>query len=122
MIRNRVRDQDETRRRLVVVELREERGQNFARAKRAVGPRKIRAVAPVLAGAEKEHLDAAKAALLMQGEHVRLRDAARIDALVRLNRRQRRQTVAIDGGALEVERGGGFFHFFGKLVLDRAAA
>ena len=58
----------------------------------------------------------------MHGEHVRLLDAARIDALMRLDRRQRGQTVAVDRGALEVERGGGLFHFLGKLVLDRLAA
>ena len=99
-----VRDQDQARRRLVVVELRQERRQHFARPERAVGLGKIGAVAPVLPGAEEEHLDAGEAALLVHGKDVGLLDAARIDALVRLDRRQRRQTVAIDRGALEVER------------------
>ena len=117
-----VRDQDQPRTRLVVIELGEERGQNLAGRQRAVGSRKIGAIAPVLPGAEKEHLDAGEAALLMQGEDVRLLDAARIDALVRLNGRERGQAVAVDGGMFEVERERGLFHLGRELVLDRLAA
>ena len=73
----------ERRARLVVVELREERAQHLARLERAVGLGEIGAVAPVLSGAEEEHLDAAEAALLMDGEHVGLLGAARVDALRR---------------------------------------
>ena len=115
-------DQDQARTRLVVIELGEERGQNLGGRQRFVGPRKIGTVAPVLPGAEEEHLDAGEAALLMQGKDVRLLDAARIDPLVRLNRRERGQAVAVDGGMLEVERERGLFHLGGELILDRLAA
>src|SRR4029077_13667290 len=50
-----VRQQDEFRRRLVVVELREERGQHLFRGERFVRAGKIGAVAPVLAGAKEEY-------------------------------------------------------------------
>ncbi len=89
--------------RLVVVELRQERAQHLARLQRRIGLRKIGAVAPVLAGAEEKHLDADLAALLMDGENVRLINAVRVDALMALDMRQRRQPVAIDRRALEIE-------------------
>ena len=120
-LRNVVRQQDQRGTRLVVVELREERAQHLARTERPVGLREIGAVAPVLSGAEEEHLDAAEAALLMDGEHVGLLGAARIDALRRLRRRQRGEPVAVDRGALEIERGRGFLHLARKLVAHRLA-
>ena len=116
-----VRDEDAARARLVVVELGEECAEHLAGARRAVGLGKIGAVAPVLAGAEEEHLDAAEAAVLVDGEHVRLFDAARIDALMRLHRRERGETVAIDRGALEIERARGLLHLGRELVLHRLA-
>jgi len=82
-----VRDQDQPRRRPLVIELAEKRGENFFRSDRAIGFGKIGAVAPVLSGAEEEDLDAGKSALLMHGKNVGLFDAARIDALMRLDRR-----------------------------------
>src|SRR6185437_9969208 len=96
--------------------------QNLARPVRAIRLRKIRAVAPVLPGAEEEHLDAIEATLLMHRKDVGLLDAARIDALVRLDGGQRRQTVAVDGGTFEIECARRLFHFAGKLVLHRLAA
>ena len=89
--------------------------------KRAVGLREIGAVAPVLAGAEEEHLHAEEAAVLVHGEHVGLLDAARVDALLRLHRRERGEAVAIDRGALEVERLGRLLHLGGELLLHRLA-
>ena len=41
----------------------------------------------------------------MDGEHVGFLQGARIDALMRGDRRKRCQPVAIDRGALEIERG-----------------
>ena len=81
--------------------------QHLVQLHRAVGARKIGAVAPVLAAAEEEHLHAALPALLIDGEHVRLLDAVRIDALHRLHMGERRQPVAIAGGALEFQLGAG---------------
>ena len=57
----------------------------------------------------------------MDGEHVGLLGAARIDALRRLRRRQRGQPVAVDRGALEIERGRGLLHLAGQLVAHRLA-
>ena len=67
-----VRQQDQSRRRLVVVELRQEGAQHLLRRQRLFRAREIGAVALVLPGAEEKHLDAGIAALLMDGEHVGL--------------------------------------------------
>ena len=117
-----VRKQDRPRARLVVVELREEGAQHLRRLQRRVGLREIGAVAPVLAGAEEEHLDADLPALLMDGEDVGLLDALRVDALVALHMRQRRQPVAIDRGPLEIEIFGGLLHLRRNLGLHLLAA
>src|SRR2546423_5294804 len=101
-----MRQQDEFRRWLVVIELREERGQHFLRRERLLCAGKIGAVAPVLAGAEEEYFDAGIAALLMDGEHVGFFYRARIDALLRLDRRQRGEAVAGERRRLEIELGG----------------
>src|SRR5262249_2910912 len=98
-----VRHEDATRRRLIVVKLSDERAEHVLGSERAVGAREICAVAPVLSGAEEEYFDTREAAFLMQREHIGLFDAARIDALVRLNRGERREAIAVDGGALEIE-------------------
>ena len=58
LVVHRLRQQDQARRRLVVVELRDERGEHLGRGQRLVGAREIGAVAPVLRIAEEEHLDA----------------------------------------------------------------
>src|SRR5262249_27170927 len=105
-----VGDEDGARARLVVVELSQKRAEHLAGRERALGYGEIPAIPPFLAGAKKEPLPAAEAAGLVHGEHVGLFDPARIDALMRLPRRERGETVAVDGGALEVERGGGFLH------------
>ena len=117
-----VRHQHQPRRRLVIVELRHECAQDFSRAERAIGFREIGAVAPVLPGAKEKHLDAIIAAGLMQCEHVGFLDIARIDALMRRNRRERRQPVAIDRRALEIERVRGRVHFEAKFFLHQPAA
>src|SRR5262249_33177266 len=122
LLLDRVRDQDQPRSRLVVVELRQEGAEHLTRTERAVGLREIGAVAPVLPGAAEEHLHAEEAALLMHGEHVRLLNAARIDALMRLHGRERGKAVAVDRGALVVQRGGGFLHLGRELLLHPAAA
>src|SRR5262245_31050541 len=81
-----VRNENESRRRLIVVKLREESAQNFLRPDCPVGFVKICAVAPVLAGAEEEHFDARKATGLVHGEYVGFLNVAGIYALMRLDR------------------------------------
>src|SRR5690606_8077661 len=105
-----LRQEDEARARLVVIELRQEGGEDLAGRRAGAGARKMRAVAPVLARAEEEDLDAAVAALAAQGNDVGCLDSAGVDALMALDLRQCRQPVAIEGGALEIERGGGRLH------------
>ncbi|MEY9407157.1 hypothetical protein ABH989_001623 [Bradyrhizobium ottawaense] len=116
-----VREQDVPRRRLVVVELGEEGAEHLFGGVRLLRARKIGPVAPVLAGAEEEHLDAGEAALLMDGEHVGFLDGARIDALLRLDRRQSGEAVAVECGALELELTGRLLHLARKLLLHRMA-
>ncbi|MHC2575733.1 hypothetical protein ACVMHR_000472 [Bradyrhizobium diazoefficiens] len=116
-----MRKQDVLRRRLVVVELGEEGAEHFFGRKGLLRAREIGAVAPVLAGAEEEHLDAGEAALLVDGEHVGLLHRARIDALLRLDRRQRGKAVAIERGGLEFELIGRLLHLAGELLLHRMA-
>ena len=57
----------------------------------------------------------------MDREHIGIVDAAQIDALLRLDRRQRREAVAIDRRALEIERLRGLLHLGGQLLLHRMA-
>src|SRR6266404_4384194 len=89
---------------------------------RFVRARKIGAVAPVLPGAKEEYLDAGISAFLMDGEHVGLLHGARIDALLRLDRRQRREAVAVKCRGLKGEFGRGIFHFARQLLLHQMAA
>ena len=112
----------EARRGTVEVELRQERVEHLLARQSAIGARKIGAVAPVLIGAEEEHLDAELPRLVSDREHVRFGDRARIDALLALNRGERADAVAKPGRAFEVERRGGLVHGMAKAALDRAAA
>ena len=58
----------------------------------------------------------------MDGEDVGFLHAARIDALLRLDRGQCREAVAVKRRGLEFEFGGGLFHFAGELLFHDAAA
>ena len=88
-VRHVVRQQDQPRHRLVVVELRDEAIEHLLDGQRAVGLGKVGAVAPVLAGAEEEHLDARLPAVLRGGEDVGLLDALGVDRLIGGDVRQR---------------------------------
>ncbi len=107
----------QTRRRLVVVELRQERRQHLLAADGLVGLREIRPVAPVLPIAEEEHLDAELPCLLVDRKDIRLLHRLRVHALHALDRRQGREPVAAAGRALEFERMGGLLHFLGDARL-----
>ncbi len=67
-----MRDVNAARHRLVVIELGDEALQNLLWPERAIGAREIGAVAPILLGAEEEHLDAGLPALAVSGEDVGL--------------------------------------------------
>ncbi len=80
-----VREKHELGRRLVVVELGDERFQHLLDGKAFVGAREIGAVAPIVPGAEEKHLDAGLACLQMRGEHIGFLHTLRVDALARLD-------------------------------------
>ena len=105
-----VRQQDEARHWLVVVELGDERFQHLFDGYRAIGLGVVRAIAPVLAGAEKEHLDAGEAAILVGGEHVRFLNPFGIDGLVGRDVGQRPQPVSKLRRAFEFQVVGGLLH------------
>ena len=112
-----VAGQDRARRRLVVVELSDERAEHLVGRHGPVGLREIGPVAPVLEIPEEEHLDAELAGLLVEGEHVGLLDALGVDALHALDRRERRDPVAEAGGTLELHRFGRRLHLGAHPVL-----
>ncbi|MNS81699.1 hypothetical protein D3C72_1154160 [compost metagenome] len=113
--------QDLFRHGLVVVKLRQKCVENFRAGQGRIGLREIGAVAPVLAGAEKEYLNAGDAALMVDGENIRFLDASRVDALMALDMGKCGQPVAIDGGALEIEVFGRLVHLPRNRGLDALA-
>ncbi len=117
-----MREQNLLRRRLVIVELRQERTQHLFRRQRFVGTREIGAVAPVLSGPEEEDFDAAVSTFLMESEHIGLFHGAWIDALLRLNRRQRSKTITVKRRTLEFEVVRRLLHLGCEQFLHRAAA
>ena len=95
-------EQHELRRRLVVIELGNEGFEHLFHREALVGTGKVGAVAPIVAGAEEEHLDRGLPRLLMGGEHVGLLHGLRVDALMRLDVAERGQPVAETRRALIV--------------------
>ena len=113
--------QHQPRHRLAVVELRQERRENFGRIVGAVGLGIIGPVAPVLERAEEEHLDAGLATFLRQAEDIRLADRLRINALRLGDETHCLDAVAIGRGALEIQRFRRLLHLPGKVGLHRLA-
>ena len=120
-IGNRLRQQDQLRRRPFVVELTDKGFQHFAGGKLARLAREERAVAPILSGAEEEHLHASLAALAEGREKIGFHKGGRIDPLRRLHLIESAQSIAQFGGALEIERVRGSFHVLRQAGLHRAA-
>ena len=58
----------------------------------------------------------------MDGEHVGFFHGARIDALLRLDRRQRGEAITIQRRGLEFELGGRLLHLGGEQLLHGMAA
>src|SRR5262249_28810565 len=83
--------------------------------------RKERPVAPILVGAEEEHLHAGVRALAVQREYVGLGEGRRVDPLARVDLAHGADAVAQLGGALEIQPLGGLAHLACKLLLDDAA-
>ena len=104
-----VRQEDQARRRLVVIELRQEGGQNVSRFGIAFMAREKGLVAPVLTGPEEEDLDTGFAAILGDGDDIGLLHPVGIDALIGGHGRNRADPVAQLGGGLEI-------HCLGRLA------
>ncbi len=95
--------------------------QNLCRAERTVRLGEIGAIAPVLAGTEEEDLNAGHAAFLMDGKGVSLFNRLRIDALMGLHMRKRRQTIPVNGCMLKIKVRRRGLHCRCEVVLYRLA-
>src|SRR6476659_10753224 len=82
--RDLVGQQNELRRRFVVVELRHEGFEHFFHGERFVSAREISAVAPIVAGAEEEYLDRGLPGLLVGGAALKKNQSMQVYALVQL--------------------------------------
>src|SRR5262249_2119775 len=102
--RNILREEDAAWAGFVIVKLRQERTEHLAGLQGAIRLREVGPVAPVLRSAKEEHLDAIEARLLMDSEYVRFLNRARIDALVGLHGRKRREAIAVYRRTLVIER------------------
>ena len=76
--------------------------------------REVRAVAPVLSGAEEEDLYAGLSGVLMCGNHIGFVHRRDIDVLMRLDLGQSADAIAIDGGGFEIEIVARCLHELGK--------
>ncbi len=114
--------QHQLRRRLVVVELADESSQHFLAGRGLVVAREIGAVAPVLAAAEEEHLDAGLSGLARGRDHVGLVDVLHVDVLPRLDVGEGPDAVAIGGGGLELQRRARRLHRGGEALADAGVA
>ena len=114
-------DQNQRRCGPLVIELTDKGFQNFSRATVAVMAWEVSLIAKVLSGAEKENLNARSPALIGNGNDIGLANIGKIDIAFLLNISERANAVARGGGPLKIEIGAGGFHFFDKLILNRAA-
>src|SRR5439155_26919026 len=81
-------EQNKRRLSAVVVELADKGGQHFLDRELAVVAREISSVAPVLAAAKEENLDAGLPACLIRRNDVGIDDPGDVDVLVALHQRQ----------------------------------
>ena len=98
-----MRQQNQTRCGLVIVELGHESSEDICRFSLIIMSREEGLVAPVLAGAEEKDLDAGAPAILGHRDDVGFLDPGRVDALVCRYRGNGPDPVAQARGALEVE-------------------
>ena len=76
-------------------------------------------MAPILAAADEEGLDAHLPALAGEREDVGVAEPLGVDRLAALDEGQRAQPVAIDRRQLEIQRLGGLGHLLAELLLHR---
>jgi len=109
--------QDQLGRRHFLVKLGHEAGQHLVLRHFVGVDGEEAAMAPVLAAANEEGLDAHCATLLRQCENVGVAKAFSIDRLAALNEGQRLEAIADDGGLLEIHRIGRSLHRGAELLL-----
>ncbi len=114
-----MRQQDQPWRHLAIIELRQERLHHLVGGFDAVEFRVEVPVPPTLVATDEKHLHAGLPGLHMQGDHIRLGHAARVDRLHRLHGGQRLDAVAQGGGAFVFHRFAGHGHFACQLRLNR---
>ncbi len=115
--------QDQHPRRFAVgIELADKGLHHLGRVLVPADARVIVVVAPVLVGADEEHLHAGLPAISVQRDHVRLGHALRVDALGGLHLGQRLDPVAQGGGALELHRFAGLLHLRRQRFLNTLGA
>ena len=113
--------QDQARRGALVVELADKTFQHFGQRQVAVVTREVGPVAPILSGAEEEHLYASLASFCMSSEQVGLVEGGGINALRGLDVAHRLQPVAQFRRRLEIHGVGRRRHFGFQFVLHRLA-
>src|SRR5260221_9800382 len=118
----RLAEQDQGRRRLVVVELADEGGEHLLDRQLPVVAGEIGTIAPILPTAEEEYLDRGLAAGLVGGDDVGVGDALHVDVLLTLDMGEGADAVADEGGGLEIERRRGRLHGLRERRLDVLAA
>ncbi len=117
-----VGQEDQAGRLAALVELGEEGVEHLVDRRAAIVTGKIGAVAPVLAAAEEEDLNAGFAVRAMDREDVGFLEALRVDPLRLLDMGERLDPVAQAGGSLEIERFSRLLHAGAQRLADRAAA
>src|SRR5262249_16327933 len=111
-------EQQKTGFRAIIVELPDERSQNFLDRELAIMRGKMRPVAPVLSATEEKDLDASLSTLLMRSDDVSIYDPGDMDVVVPLNQRQGANAVPDQRCGLEVESVCGFLHLGREALLD----
>src|ERR1700681_3125064 len=87
----------------VIVKLTNEGGQHLLDRKLPVVAREIGSVAPILAAAEEEDLDASLTASLICGDHVGINNSRDVNVLMPLDQRQGADSIADQGRCLEIQ-------------------
>lgn len=111
-------EQDEFRRRAVVIKLREKSLENFGAALFGAVSWKIFAVAPVLTGSKEKDFNAHASGVFDGGKDIRFVDVARMNPLPRLYTRKRGKAVARECGAFIVKGFGLPLHLLHEGFLE----
>ena len=110
-----VAEEQKRRRGFVVVELRDEGGEDVGRLVALGMGGEEAAIAVVAAATDEKNLHAALPGFLVQGDDIRIRQAGGVDDIATLDMREAPDSVADRGGALEFQVVGGLLHGGGQI-------